>query len=446
MDTIFALSSGGLPAGVAVIRLSGPDVRGVLAEMTGTAIPPERRMVLRALRDPGTGLFLDRALVYWMAKPASFTGDDCAEFHCHGGVATVQAVIDSLAKQRALRMADAGEFTRRAFDNGRLDLTQVEGLADLIGAETEAQRRQALAIAEGSVAREIAGLRDRLIGVLAQVEARIDFSDEDDVDEGTFSLDAALREIDGQVRELLGSAEAAERVRSGLRVALIGPPNVGKSTLVNTLAARDVAIVHDTPGTTRDVLEARLDIFGYPVHVFDTAGMRAGGGAVEQEGMRRARRAAGASDLVLVLDDGSGSLEDDEWVVDGEELCGVCTWRVRTKTDLVDDHNRNRIGTAYDVYISAQSGEGLAALRTRLGAFARSRMATGDSGVIARQRQRDALDRCRDAVAKAKVPEQPLEITAEHIRAALHEVGVITGRVDVERVLDRLFGEFCIGK
>ena len=443
MDTIFALSSGGLPAGIAVVRVSGPRAMDVVRRLTGAPLPTPRKLALRTLVDPQSGLVLDEALVCRMPGPDSFTGEDCVELHCHGSLATVQAVLDSLAKQKGLRPARAGEFTRRAFVNNRMDLTQVEGLADLIAAETEVQRRQALAVAEGSTARMLSEWRATLIGLLAQVEARLDFSDEDDVGELGADFGAGIAGLVREIRSMLAGSKAAEQIRGGLRVALFGRPNVGKSTLLNALAGRDVAIVHEEPGTTRDVLDVRLDLGGYPVRLFDTAGMRAGGGPVEQEGMRRAERIAEASDLILVLSDGPPGQEAEAegapaWA-DGE------TWTVWTKADLGGAQQKTDSGRN-QFLVSAVSGQGMTALVEALGAHAARTMNTGGTAVVARARQREALQSCLEEIVAAGGSAIALEVVAEHLRGAVQRIGELSGKVDVEDVLDKLFDEFCIGK
>ena len=306
-DTIFALSSGRPPAAIAVVRISGPRAGDALRALTGR-LPAPRQAALARLRDPESGEIVDEALALWFPGPNSETGEDTAELQLHGGRAVIAAVFAALSRIEGLRPAEAGEFTRRAFENGKLDLTAVEGLADLIGAETEAQRRQAFRQMKGLLGDRAESWRKRLIEALALVEARIDFSDEADVPEELVApaLNAA-QQLRDEIAEALAGAARGERLRDGLVVAIAGPPNAGKSTLLNRIARREAAIVSPIPGTTRDVIEVHLDLDGYPVTLLDTAGIRDSADPVEQEGVRRARDRAAAADLVL-------------WVVDAGDL------------------------------------------------------------------------------------------------------------------------------
>ncbi len=438
MDTICALSSGSPPSGVAVIRLSGPKSGDCLAGLTG-GIPEPRKAVLRTIRDPRSGGAIDQALVLWLPGPASYTGEDCAELHCHGGRAVIQAVIAALTDRDGVRLAEAGEFSRRAFDNGKLDLTELEGLADLIQAETEAQRRQALQLAEGAMRRDLEAWRGRLIDLRAEIEARLDFSDEDDVGaELPAGFFDAVGDLRSAVAAAVGTFGVAERVRHGLRVAIMGAPNAGKSTLLNRIARRDVAIVTPEAGTTRDVLEVPLDLDGYPVVLFDTAGLRETDNVAEQEGIRRARLTGETSDLVLWLDDLSSPGNRVPGPIDS-----VPVWLIGTKADLAAQ-NDNRT----DLVISAKTGAGLDRLLDRLRTEAEAVMSAGSAGwLVTRARQADAMKEVLASLETAAGDRsRPLEMVAEDLRAASDGIGRVTGRIDVEDVLDRLFGEFCIGK
>jgi tRNA modification GTPase len=432
-DTIFATASGYGRAAVCLIRISGRQSRFILETLAGSA-PAPRRAVVRVLREPGTGEPLDQALVLWMPGPGSFTGEDQAELHIHGGLATRAAVLRALASLKECRPAEAGEFTRRAFLNGRMDLSQVEGLADVIDAETEAQRRQAMRQLKGRLGQAAERWREDILQVLALLEASLDFSDEGDVPAG---LEAdILRRLGLIERDLAGvlANRSGERLREGLSVVLAGPPNAGKSTLLNALARRDVAIVSPVAGTTRDVIEVHCDLGGLPVIVADTAGLRESGDAVEQEGVSRARARAQDADLVLWLIPPEG--------LEGEAPPARRLLRVGTKADL----GGRREGC--DLLVSAASGEGIAELVERLASEAEAALGGGDA-VVTRERHRKALERAYSGVVGARemlATGGPLELAAEEVRLASRAVGEITGRVDVEHVLDRLFSSFCIGK
>jgi tRNA modification GTPase len=432
-DTIFATASGHGRAAVCLIRISGPESRTVLERMT-ERMPEPRRAVVRTLKDPTTGEPLDQALVLWMPGPGSFTGEDQAELQIHGGLATRAAVLRALGAIDNCRPAEAGEFTRRAFLNGRMDLAQVEGLADIIDAETEAQRRQAMLQLGGRLGNAAENWRESVLQVLALLEASLDFSDEGDVPE---DLEQEILGMIDRVRGEIGRAMAnrsGERLREGLTVVLAGPPNAGKSTLLNVLARRDVAIVSPVAGTTRDVIEVHCDLGGLPVIIVDTAGLRESGDMIEQEGVSRARARAQDADLVLWLVPPEGG--------ESEPPQAQRLLRVGTKSDL------NRVRHDCDLTIAAATGEGLPELIARLEEEASALMGQGDA-ILTRERHRKALERAHAALERARamlVGHGPLELTAEEVRLAARAIGEITGRVDVEDVLDRLFSSFCIGK
>jgi len=427
-DTIFAVSSGAPPSGVAVIRVSGPRARDILQAIAGD-IPPPRHAALRTLRDPAGGRPLDRGLALWFPGPGSFSGEDSCEFHIHGGRAVVAAALAAIAAIGG-RSARPGEFTRRAFDNGKLDLPAVEGLADLIAAETEAQRRQAFAAASGLLSAAAEGWRREIIALRAEVEARLDFADEGDVGIGLPPhFWPRLADLKTALQSALASAAAGERVREGFRVAILGRPNAGKSSLLNALARRDVAIVTPEPGTTRDVMEVSLDLAGYPVVLYDTAGLRDSDSVAEQEGIRRAKRTAVEADLVLWV-------EDSRTEIEAAPDTYAPVWRVRSKADLS--------GETGEGAVSVVTGQGLEAVVTRIQAAAAAAMGR-EPALVTRQRQREALEQAVEALGGI-TPELPEELNADLLRAAGEAIGRLTGRIDVEDVLDRLFREFCIGK
>jgi len=430
-DTIFARATGAGRAAVAVLRVSGPRAGEVLRALAGR-LPPPRVASLRRLRD-ATGAALDQALVLWFPGPASYTGEDSAELHLHGGPAVVAAVAEALVAAGS-RPAEAGEFTRRAFLNGRLDLTEAEGIADLIEAETEAQRRQALRQAGGALSRLVAGWSARLARLLARQEAFIEFEDEDlpaGLDDAVATQAAALR---AEMAAHLAEAPRGERLRDGLMVAIIGAPNAGKSSLLNALVGREAAIVSARAGTTRDVVEARLTLAGVPVTLADTAGLREAVDEIEAEGVRRARHRAEQADLVLAV------FAADQ-APDAETLAAM-------PADALVVVNKADLATpslAGALAISALSGLGLDKLRAQLEARAAALAGLGAQATLTRPRHvaavRDALG-WLDELAAAPVP----ELRAEALRAALRALGRLTGQVGVEAILDLVFSEFCIGK
>ncbi|MTW15919.1 tRNA uridine-5-carboxymethylaminomethyl(34) synthesis GTPase MnmE [Rhodoplanes serenus] len=443
-DTIFALSSGRPPAAIAVVRVSGPQAGEAVRRLVGR-VPEARRATLAVLREPATGEPIDQALVLWFPGPASETGDDTVEFQVHGGRAVIAAVLAALGRVPGCRPAEAGEFTRRAFDNGRLDLTRVEGLADLIGADTEAQRRQALAQLGGLLGDKAEAWRQRLIGAQALIEAGIDFSDEADVPGElvgpALAEAAALR---AEIVAALADGRRGERLRDGLVVALAGPPNAGKSSLLNRMVRREAAIVSALPGTTRDAIEVHLDLGGQPVTLVDTAGLRETDDPVEREGVRRARDRAAAADLLLWLQDGA----EPHGAVPPDGLAGR-VWRVVTKADLLDEAARTRwAGAGTDTHLtSARTGEGIAALMEALERAAATLIGAGDPALVTRARHRAALEETVAALDRAAAGAGgPEEIVAEELRLAGRALGRLVGRVDVEDVLDVIFRDFCIGK
>ena len=440
--TIFALSTAPGRAAIAVFRVSGTRARTVLAEIAGIAAPAPRRATRARLRDPATGETLDDGIAIWFPGPASYTGEDMAELQVHGGRAVVEAVGLALGRIDGLSPAEPGAFTRRAFFAGKLDLTRIEALADLIAAETEAQRRQAQRQAGGALAHLYDGWRERLLRCLAHVEAAIDFPDEDLPDGIDETVRAELGALRAALDAHLADGGRGERLRAGVQVAILGPPNAGKSTLFNRLAGREAAIVSAEAGTTRDVLEVHLDLGGYPALLADTAGLRRTGGAVEAEGVARARARAETADLRLVLLDacawpeipsGLAALVDDDSVV------------AANKVDLAALPEGAALRGRPVLAVSALTGAGLDELVHALTAGVAAKAALGAEPAPTRLRHRLALEACRGSLARA-VSDAEIALRAEDLRAALAALGRITGRVDVEDVLDAVFAEFCIGK
>ncbi|MEI4471900.1 tRNA uridine-5-carboxymethylaminomethyl(34) synthesis GTPase MnmE [Frigidibacter sp. MR17.24] len=424
MDTIYALASARGRAGVAVIRISGPEAFATVHHLAG-AVPEPRRSSLRTLRDGE--LVLDQALVLTFAAGSSFTGEASAELHLHGSIATVNAVLQALSRRPGLRLAEAGEFTRRALENGCLDLAQVEGLADLIDAETEAQRRQAFRVLSGAIGARTEEWRARLIRAAALIEATIDFADEDvpvDVSPEVLSL------LDGMLADLrreVAGAAMAERIRDGFEVAIVGLPNAGKSTLLNRLAGREAAITSEVAGTTRDVIEVRMDLAGLAVTLLDTAGLRETEDVVEAIGVRRAIDRAAAADLriFLVSDDGlpPGIDPVDQDIV------------IRGKADGGGG-------------VSGKTGAGVSELVAKVTALLEAR--AGDAALVTRERHRLAIALAIEAIESAALAvrngAEAAELAAEDLRRAIRALDSLVGRVDVEHLLGEIFASFCIGK
>ena len=440
-QTIFALSSGRPPSAIALVRVSGSQAGKIATALAGKL--PSPRIAARALlRDVGQRP-IDDAVVLWFPGPASATGEDVAEFHVHGGRAVLAALFAALSGFEDVRPAEPGEFTRRAFEHGKLDLTEAEGLDDLIHADTDRQRRQALRQLKGLLGDRARDWRAQIIEASALIEAGIDFSDEGDVPAELIAPALAkVKALLTEIEEVLAGQGRSERLRDGLVVAIAGPPNVGKSTLMNQLARREVAIVSPHAGTTRDVIEVQLDLDGYPVTVIDTAGIRETDDPVEQEGVRRARARAADADLVLWLSD------SPQVAIDQDGVAPI--WTVRNKIDL-EEAGRSlaeAVVPGQEIFqISASRGDGVPELIAALVGFAQRYFGGAEGGLISRTRQRKllqetvaSLQRCISVIGQGE------ELAAEELRAAAHSLGRLLGRVDVEDILDVIFREFCIGK
>lgn len=425
-DTIFAVSSGAPPAGIAIVRISGPHALTVAAAIAG-ALPEPRRAALRVLRDPRGGALLDRALVLVFTGPRTATGEDCVEFHVHGGRAVVAAVEAAIAARPGTRPAEAGEFTRRALENGVIDLTEAEGLGDLLSAQTEGQRRAALRMAEGGVRVLVERWTDELVGIAARIEAQLDFSDEDDVaDEAFETIVNDIARVADAIDELV-SAPAVERLHDGIRVVIAGEPNSGKSTLLNALTGRDVAIVSSVSGTTRDRIEAAVVRAGVAYLLTDTAGLtETPGDEIERIGIGRARDAIDGADIVLWLDGQGGGNATDI--------------RVHARSDLP---GREPLPAGHEIAVSARTGEGMASLWELIGDRA-ARLLPQTDAVSVNTRQRTLLAECCDALSQAYGGD--LLIIAEEVRRALRALDAVAGRSGIEDVLDAVFARFCIGK
>lgn len=438
-DSIVALSSGRLPAGVAVLRISGPKTRFVVETIAGGMVKA-RSAVLRRFRAPD-GTVLDNGLVLFFPGPASFTGEDVAEFHVHGGRAVVSKMLETIAGFDGVRHAEPGEFTRRAFFNGKVDLVETEALADLVNAETEAQRRFAIHNAGGAQSALYLGWRRRLIHARAMIEAEIDFADEDDVP-GSVSdtVWSDARSMISEIDRHIAGFHAAEIIRDGFEVVILGAPNAGKSSLFNALARRDAAIVTDEPGTTRDLLEVVLDLRGLRVRLTDTAGLREAPGKIETIGIEKARAKANRADLLLLLEDAANPKDTGPLSMSAPAL------RVGTKLDLLDKRAAHDLARRYEFGISVVDGTGVERLLLEIGR--RAAEATGDSGDIlpSRLRHVELLDAANRHLHRAADERMAQELRAEELRLAAERLGRIVGAVDVEDLLDVIFSQFCIGK
>jgi tRNA modification GTPase len=465
-DTIFALSSGRPPAAIAVIRISGPRAGDALRALIGR-VPEPRKAALARVRNPADGETIDEAVALWFPGPASETGEDVAELQLHGGRAIIAGVCAALASVEGLRAAEPGEFTRRAFVNGKIDLTRVEGLADLIAADTQAQRRHALKLLRGWLGDKADDWRRRLIEARALIEAQIDFPDEGDVPRDlTGQVLGAVAALRDEIAGVLAGAGQGERLRDGMTVVIAGPENVGKSSLINLLVRREVAIVSDIAGTTRDVIEAHLDLGGYPVTLLDTAGIRDSNDPVEQEGIRRARARAGQADLVLWVVDASDSARLKSAVASaasagaegrrhGLPQGAAPVWLVFNKIDTLGrtklDNLKSEL-SSIDLpkcFISVVNGVGTDELLRLILDHTRNFFAGTEAGLITRARHREQLEQALAPLVRIMEQGASIqgdEIMAEELRLAADALGRLTGRIDVEDVLDVIFRDFCIGK
>jgi tRNA modification GTPase len=434
-DTIYAPATTAGQAAIAIVRLSGPEAGPALAALAGS-LPPPRVARHARLHDPDGGADLDDALALWFPAPRSVTGEDVAELHLHGSRAVVAAIMAALARQ-GLRLAEPGEFTRRAFLNGKLDLVQAEAVADLAAAETEAQRRQALRQLDGQLGALYRGWSQRLLHLLAHLEAAIDFPDEDLPPEIETRVAVETAALGGEIASHLADGHRGERLRDGIAVAILGPPNAGKSSLLNQLARREAAITSPIAGTTRDVIEVAVDLAGYPVVLADTAGLRDSADAIEREGLRRALARAESAELRLFVFDAARP----------QDAAGAAPWQgpdtllVANKADLAPPPDGRPAGA---LAVSALTGEGIAAL---VAVLATRIAATYDTAapLLTRARHREALEIAAEALQRSRAADLP-ELRAEDLRLAWRSLGRITGRVDVEDLLDVIFADFCLGK
>lgn len=446
-DTIYALSTPPGRGALAVVRVSGPQTIVGIKQLAGKTFARPRRMTLSKLIVPGSGEIIDKGLLVYFEGPNSYTGEDMCEYHIHGGPAVVSAMLEALSCLPGYRMAEPGEFTRRAFEHGKIDLTEAEAVADLIDAETQAQRQQSLTQLGGYLSRIYESWRERLVSMLAYIEVDLDFSDED--------LPAGINQenrknIEGLIEEIsehLNDNRRGERLRDGILIAVIGAPNAGKSSLVNAIARREAAIVSEYAGTTRDIIEVHLDLGGYPVILADTAGLRPdqvdgeGQESIEREGILRALKKANEADIKLLLLDGSRMPEMDQHTLDLRDENSIT---VINKNDLMRGELHGELKNSA-LIISAKAEEGLQELISHLTEKVEEMLGVKETPSLTRVRHRDALEECRGALERSLKAEMP-ELVAEDLRLAIRGLGRITGRVDVEDLLDIIFRDFCIGK
>ncbi|MEC8664961.1 MAG: tRNA uridine-5-carboxymethylaminomethyl(34) synthesis GTPase MnmE [Pseudomonadota bacterium] len=446
-DTIYALASPAGKGGIAVVRVSGNDSLTsleLLSGESGSAFAP-RRVRLARLCNPVSRETIDEGMAVYFKAPASFTGEDVVEYYLHGGMAVVRSLLEALEAQKGHRMAEPGEFTRRAFENGKMDLTEAEAVADLIHAETSLQKDQALAQLGGSLSSLYEDWAQRLKSHLAHLEADIEFPDEDMPDGVSPDVMNALKVLENEIDAHLNDGRRGERLRDGIQIAVIGAPNAGKSSLVNTLAQRDVAIVSDMAGTTRDVIEVHLDIAGYPVILSDTAGLRpeqlgdSGHDIVEGEGIRRAMARAQAADLKILLFDGSELPQKDEHTMALADNRSLIVW------NKADKNVSRESGDEEGIHISANLGDGITELLSAIKAKIDVIIGDRNAPSLTRERHRTALQECLSCLQRAEMAALP-ELVAEDVRLAMRCLGRITGKVHVEDLLDVIFSDFCIGK
>jgi len=442
--TIYALSTGPGISGVAIIRVSGEETINVIKLLTNKAVPAPRLATLRKINKINTSELIDEGIILWFPGPESYTGEDMAEFHIHGGKATIDALHDSLSKIKNCRLAEAGEFTKLAFQNGKINLLKAESIADLISAETEMQRQQAIKIMNGKSSKKFNELREKLLKILSYIEAKIDFPEDDLPKDILRNIKKNTNEVFKEIKKILEDQRVGERIREGFKIAIIGPTNAGKSSLLNHLSNRDVAIVSEIAGTTRDVIETHLNIDGYPVVVSDTAGIRESKSEIEKKGIKLALKKAEDADLKLIVID--AKMPDFKGVL--KDLMDENSILVINKSDLLSKDLNSKIKNLNYVLISVKDNLNINELIIKIKNKLKNKFITSNDILITRERHRHHLDQSLNHLKnfEEKNHAKDFDKAAEDLRMATRHLGMIVGKVDVEEILGSIFNDFCIGK
>jgi tRNA modification GTPase len=442
--TIYALSTGPGVSGVAIIRISGPEVSKVIEKLTGKKTPPARIATLRKINNINTSELIDEGIIIWFPKPESYTGEDMAELHVHGGKAVVLAVQEAISNIENCRLAEPGEFTKLAFQNGKINLLKAESIADLISAETEIQRKQAIKIMNGTSSKKFNELREKLLKILSFVEAKIDFPDEDLPHENIKKIQKNSNDVLNEIKKILEDQKVGEIIREGYKIAIVGPTNAGKSSLLNNLSNREVAIVSEIAGTTRDVVETHLNIDGYPVIISDTAGIRDSKDEIEKKGIKLSLNKAENADLKLVVVDAK-SIDLKGFLNDLLKKDAIL---VVNKSDLLKGELDPKINKFNHVLISLKDNSNIDKLITKIKTNLKNKFITEEDILITRERHRQHLKQCEDHLKffLKKNDIKDFDKGAEDLRLATRHLGMIVGKVDVEEILGSIFNDFCIGK
>ena len=444
MMTIFALSTGPGISGVAIIRVSGPEASTVIETLTGKEIPKPRMATLRKISNYNTSELIDEGIIIWFPGPESYTGEDMAEIHVHGGNAVVLAVQNQISKFKNCRLAEPGEFTKLAFQNGKINLLKAESIADLISAETEAQRLQALKIMKGNSSKKFNLLRDKLLKVLSFIEAKIDFPEEDLPEDNIKKLKDESTNVLYEIQKILNDQKVGEMIREGFKIAIVGPTNAGKSSLLNNLSKREVAIVSEIAGTTRDVIETRLNINGYPVIISDTAGIRNSKDEIEKKGIKLSLSVAEDADLKLVVVDAK-SVDLSDFLNDLLKNNAIL---VVNKSDLLKGKLHPEVSKLNHVLISLKDDLNIDKLILKIKNILKNKFILDEDILITRERHRQHLIQCAEHLKNFlnNNNKKDFDTAAEDLRLATRHLGMIVGKVDVEEILGSIFNDFCIGK